>query len=122
MLWQSTNQALRLLAPPQVSYELTLVDLQRLAGNSLWATDRFELGQTVLVTDVELGIQNVELRIVEIEYNHLIPGDTRIILQSRARRLSELLFKQQHRTTTTVSQQIRQLQQTDRNRTGGGGA
>ncbi len=72
--------------------------------------DELVLGGSVLLNDVELGVQNVEARIVEIKRNHLKPGDTVIILASRNRRLTDLILKGQQKQIKSLQKGVKLLQ------------
>jgi hypothetical protein len=72
--------------------------------------DKFVLGGEVLINDADLGVVNERLRIVEIQKNELVPGETRIVLNSRLKRLSDLLFKQGAAPSPSTQKQIAALQ------------
>ncbi len=72
--------------------------------------DRLVVGGTVLLSDVELGLSNIEARIVEIRRNHLKPGETSVVLSTRARRLTDLILKGQDKQTKALQKSIKILQ------------
>lgn len=85
-LWQDTNRALGLLAPPQISAAVDVVDLGRLQSVS---ADQFVIAGDVLINDTELGVVNETWRVVEVTKNELVPGDTRVTLNSRLKRFTD---------------------------------
>lgn len=105
-LWQTVNLALAQLAPPQVSYAVQIVDLARL-DPSLAGTDTFVKGGTAYVTDLGLGLRNIAQRVVEIVWNWKKRGDTKIVLASRARRLTDLLIKAQLRARKNAERRVK---------------
>lgn len=68
---------------PSLSYEATIADL---SSWSRQAVDRFDIGDTVLIIDRELGIETTQ-RIVAIEYDILQPWRSRVTLSEKLRSL-----------------------------------
>lgn len=90
--WQSTNVGLSLVAPPQRSYQIDLLDRARL-GIDADASAVPTLGGTAILFDEELGIAFDDQRIVEIKENQLVEGDTVLTLSNKNKRLTDLLLQ-----------------------------
>lgn len=72
-------------ARPDVSYELSVVDLSAWSGQAL---DRFGVGDEVLVVDDELGIRTTD-RMVRLEYDLLRPWASKVTLAAKLRQLGD---------------------------------
>lgn len=80
-----TRATLARRARPDVSYELSVVDLSAWSGQAL---DRFGVGDEVLVVDDELGIRTTD-RIVRLEYDLLRPWASKVTLAAKLRQLGD---------------------------------
>ncbi len=108
--YQETNYALSLLAPPQLTIGVAVDDLYRANPDAQDAVDQLDLGSQVLVSAADLGILNDAQRVVDIRRNLNVPGDTRITLSSRARRLINLLRKSTSNSISRLTKQVTALQ------------
>ncbi|MBA2708645.1 MAG: hypothetical protein H0U59_12645, partial [Gemmatimonadaceae bacterium] len=81
-LWQMANERLRTSGGPLVSYDASIVDLARLDPGNFGDNARVTLGAKARVREPRLTIA-VTTRILEIERDYLIPGNTRLTLSNR---------------------------------------
>ncbi len=110
--WQTTNLAVAQLAPPQASYAVDVVDLKRL--NPSISERSWTLGGTTYVTDLGLALRAITQRVVEMVINYLVEGDVKVVLASRARKLTDLLIKARVRAERNLAARIRALEQVTR--------
>jgi hypothetical protein len=66
--------------------------------------DELVLGRFVTVHWPDMGIINEPVRIVEITRNHLVPGDTRVTLGTRTKRMTDILLSGRKQAQATSSQ------------------
>jgi hypothetical protein len=80
-LWQAANEALRTKGAPIVSYTVPLADLSAMDPAKWSADTKIALGGQVRVTNPRLSLA-LTTRVVELQRNYLVPGDTRITLSN----------------------------------------
>lgn len=86
-LWQAANEQLRTNGAPTVAYEATIADLARIDPQT-WGQDcTITVGGSVLVTDPRFPLQ-ILTRIVEVQRNYSVPGNTSITISSKPDDLS----------------------------------
>jgi hypothetical protein len=86
-LWQAANEQLRTNGAPTVAYEATIADLARIDPVT-WGQDcTITVGGSVLVTDPRFPLQ-ILTRIIEVQRNYSVPGNTSITISSKPDDLS----------------------------------
>jgi hypothetical protein len=116
---QSTNVALNELGKPQVSFSADLVDLQRMTLPLVVGPDDIKLGRFARIDWPDMGIVGELERMVEVTRNHLVPGDTRITVARRTKRMTDILLSG-HKQAQATSNQIAAVQGTASGTSSGG--
>lgn len=73
---QKTYEQLLIVSTPKVTYELSVISLERLSG---YDHKKVRLGDTVFVIDRDLGL-TIEARVLEIKYDPTNPENMTIVL------------------------------------------
>jgi hypothetical protein len=89
-LWQAANAKLATDAAPLVSYDVPIVDLAALDPTTWGADCKVVVGGKVRITDPKLGV-GIITRLIELQRDYRVPGDTRIILSNNPKDLTEML-------------------------------
>jgi len=93
-LLQKTWDYLQKNKTPKVTYQLSVLDLERLSG---YKHEAVRLGDTVNIIDRAFDpALKISARVIEIKRNLLLPEDTEIVLGNFAPTLSDTLAQQQH--------------------------
>jgi hypothetical protein len=87
-LWQDTQMALSVIAPPQEDIRVSLVDLYEL-NPTLNAADQIVQGGRAIVAAPSLGLVNTAGRFTKVEKNQLVKGDILVEITTRRRFLAQ---------------------------------
>lgn len=100
-LWQAVNAELLDRSAPQVTIDLSLIDLNRLDA-ATFPYDQVVKGGLVRAYDEDLGI-DVTTRIVSVERNLRRPGETKVQLTNRPDYLTDILVRPRRRSRLASS-------------------
>lgn len=90
---QTANRHLALTAngAPPITYDASIWDLYRIDATYAGQYEQLSLGGTAVITDEDLGIEAVPLRVVQIETNLLQEHDSKVLLANRLNDLTQFL-------------------------------
>ena len=92
-LWQAANERLRLYGAPASEHRITLADLARI-NPTVWGTDSaLTFGGRAQVTDPRILAGSYSTRIVTLERDYIVPGNTAVTLSTRPDDLQGVLAR-----------------------------